>query len=134
MKCCVVTPEATVVDKDARFVVAPLYDGEYGVAENHAPVVGRLGAGELRMTLLDGTIERWYVEGGFLEVLDNNVSLLTNRAVRLETLDVATSREALARAQAITSNSDESAEVKEAAVLLARAQLRAAQKGALVKK
>ena len=86
MKCCVVTPEATVVDKDARFVVAPLYDGEYGVAENHAPVVGRLGAGELRMTLLDGTIERWYVEGGFVEVVNNTISLLVNRACETKNL------------------------------------------------
>lgn len=134
MKCSVVTPETTVVDAEVQFVVAPLYDGEYGIGENHSPAVGCLGAGELRLTLIDGTVEHWYVEGGFLEVLDNSVSLLTNRAARLETLDVGASRAALSRAQALASNSPELADVKESAVALARSQLRAAQKGARIKK
>ena len=134
MKCSVVTPETTVVDAEVQFVVAPLYDGEYGIGENHSPAVGRLGAGELRLTLMDGTVEHWYVEGGFLEVLDNSVSLLTNRAARLESLDVGASRAALSRAQALASNSSELADVKESAVALARSQLRAAQKGARIKK
>ena len=52
MKCIVVTPEKTLVDEDAKFIVAPLYDGEYGIDSDHAPVVGRLGVGEMRSVLV----------------------------------------------------------------------------------
>ena len=47
--CIVVTPERTVVDHPAQFVVLPLYDGELGVAPGRAPLIGRLGYGELRI-------------------------------------------------------------------------------------
>jgi len=68
MKCVAITPEKTVFDQEVKFVVVPLYDGEYGVGANHSPVVGRLGVGELRLTLADKSMEHWYVEGGFVEV------------------------------------------------------------------
>ena len=47
--CVVVTPEATVLDTPADFVALPLFDGECGVAPGHAPMIGRLGYGELRI-------------------------------------------------------------------------------------
>ena len=80
IKCVVVTPEKVVLEKDAEFVALPLYDGEYGIAFNHTPVIGRLGAGELRIRK-DGNVDSYYVAGGFVEVLNNNVTLMTSRAV-----------------------------------------------------
>ena len=130
MKCVIVTPEKTVVDQDVRFVVAPLYDGEYGIDANHTPVVGRLGAGELRMTTLDGSIERWYVEGGFVEALDNTITALTHSAIPVETLSLDKCRAELDRALAMPANSDELIAMKEEAVLIARAKVRVAEKGA----
>ena len=49
MQCIVVTPEATVLDEPADFVALPLYDGEIGIAPGHAPTLGRLGYGEMRV-------------------------------------------------------------------------------------
>lgn len=49
LQCVLVTPEKTLVDARADYVVLPLYDGELGVAPSHAPMIGRLGAGELRI-------------------------------------------------------------------------------------
>ena len=51
MQCIIVTPETTIVDCQASFVAVPLYDGELGIAAHHTPLVGRLGAGELRIVL-----------------------------------------------------------------------------------
>lgn len=87
LKCISVTPERTVFDRDARFIALPLYDGEYGVGVGHTPVVGRLGAGELRLTSDDGSVERWYVEGGFMEAKDDVVSILTGKIVPLADLN-----------------------------------------------
>src|SRR5689334_24631145 len=63
MQCIVVTPEATVLDQSAEFVALPLYDGEIGIAPHHAPMLGRLGYGEMRLTQ-GGSSKRYYVDGG----------------------------------------------------------------------
>ena len=77
MKCIVVTPEKTVLSQEVTFAVLPLVDGEWGVMPNHAPLIGRLGTGELRLTGTDGQQTYYYVEGGFAEIYDNTISLLT---------------------------------------------------------
>jgi len=89
MKCIVVTPEKTVLSQDATFVVLPLYDGECGILPNHAPLIARLGAGELRITGTDGQLTLYYVEGGFVEVLGDTVALLTMYALPTADLDLA---------------------------------------------
>lgn len=120
MKCVVVTPEKTVVDREVQFVVTPLFDGEFGIGEKHSAVVGRLGAGEMRLTLDDGSIERWYVEGGFVEVVNDVVSVLTNLASPADALDVNEARKALENALNSVSTADD--------VRIARARLRVAEK------
>src|SRR5256885_13558178 len=91
MQCIIVTPEATVLDEPAEFVALPLYDGEIGIAPQHAPMLGRLGYGEMRVKQ-GGASKRYYVDGGFVEVAGDVVSVLTQRAVPADKLsaDVAT--------------------------------------------
>ncbi len=129
MKCVAVTPEGVRVDQEVKFVVAPLYDGEYGIGKDHAPVVGRLGAGEARLTLEDGSIERWYLEGGFVEVAGNVVSILTDSAYELKSLDLDAARKELDEAVAWEC-SPILAEDKARVVERARAKVRAAEKAA----
>jgi F-type H+-transporting ATPase subunit epsilon len=86
LECIVVTPERTVRSGPAEFVTATLFDGEIGIARGHSPLIGRLGCGELRITD-EGKTERLYLEGGFVEVLNNVVSILTNRAIPASNID-----------------------------------------------
>ena len=79
LQCIVVTPEKTVLEEPADFVVLPLYDGEIGIAPRHAPMIGRLGCGQMRITHA-GQVRRYSIEGGFVEVIGNVVSVLTNRS------------------------------------------------------
>lgn len=127
MKCIVVTPERTVCDEPADFVALPLYDGEIGIAPSHSPMIGRLGNGELRIRLGE-TAKRYYVEGGFVEVLDDVVSVLTNRAVPARELDVATAREQLAAAQKRPAHTPELTAIRDRVVSQARAQIRVAER------
>jgi len=129
MKCIVVTPEATVLDVEATFVALPLFDGEIGIGENHTPLVGRLGFGELRIHQDKETIS-FCVEGGFVEVLNNTVSLLTNRAVPSKSLDLDESRTELETALRKTAKTVDQLNLKEQNVAAARAQFRLAQKAA----
>jgi F-type H+-transporting ATPase subunit epsilon len=80
LKCMVVTPEKVVVDEIVDFVAVPMFDGELGVLADHSPLTGRLGFGELRTTH-GGTTHSYYVEGGFVQVNANVVSVLTPKAV-----------------------------------------------------
>ncbi|MBR5757184.1 MAG: F0F1 ATP synthase subunit epsilon [Thermoguttaceae bacterium] len=133
MKIVGVTPEKTFVERDATFVVVPLYDGEYGIGLGHSPAVGRIGAGETRLTLEDGSVESWYVEGGFVEVVNNTISLLVNRACETKSLNVDAAQKRLQEALQRPSNSPELIEMKAEAVERARAQLRFAQKFQTIK-
>ncbi len=97
MRCIVVTPEKTVLETEATFVALPLYDGELGISEKHTPLIGRVGAGQLRAELgnAEKTSVSYYVEGGFVEVLDDTVTLLTSRAIPTDQLDADAASEQL---------------------------------------
>jgi F-type H+-transporting ATPase subunit epsilon len=88
LTCVVVTPEETAVEQTADFVALPLYDGEIGIAPGHSPLIGRLGYGELRVRS-GKEVTRYYIDGGFVQVADNVVSVLTERAVVADQLDPA---------------------------------------------
>ena len=86
LTCIVVTPEQTVRETSADFVALTLFDGEIGIGPGHTPLIGRLGYGEMRIRH-GSQVERFYVEGGFVEVVDDVVSLLTNRAIAADKID-----------------------------------------------
>lgn len=128
LKLIVVTPEATVLDVRAQFVTVPLFDGELGIARNHAPLIGRLGFGELRYRF-GGETEKYYVDGGFVQVQENVVSVLTNRSLEIADIDVEVAERQLDDAlNRVTMNPEEQA-IRERLISQARAQLRMATKG-----
>ena len=125
VKCIVVTPEATVTEKTVDSVVVPLFDGELGILPGHAPLIGRLGFGELRMQH-GGQTERLYVDGGFVQVADDVVSLLTEDAKPIADLDEAEAKTLLAEAQEKTANTVELQAIRQRSLDRARAQIRLA--------
>ena len=127
LNCIVVTPEATALEQPAEFVALPLYDGEIGIAPGHSPMIGRLGFGEMRLKGKGGT-QRFHVDGGFVQVADNVVSVLTSRAVPADKLDSETAKSQLEEARGRASNTPELMEIRDRAVSQARAMVRVAQK------
>jgi len=126
MQCIVVTPERTLYDQPAEFVALTLYDGEIGVAPGHTPMIGRLGYGEMRIHREGQQIDRYYIEGGFVEVLDDVVSVLTQRAIPAGDIDAAVAREQLLSAQSRRAATPEAAAVRDRIVAQSRAQLHVA--------
>jgi F-type H+-transporting ATPase subunit epsilon len=94
LQCVVVTPEKTLFDEWVDFVALPLYDGEVGVLPGRTPLIGRLGFGELR-TKTGEAARRYFVDGGFVQVRDDVVTVLTNRAIPAQQLDTATAAKEL---------------------------------------
>jgi F-type H+-transporting ATPase subunit epsilon len=127
LRCIIVTPEATVVDMSAEFVTLPLVDGEYGIAPLHSPMIGRLGYGELRIRSGDQK-KRFYADGGFVQVNNNMVSVLTNRAVPAESLDRAIATEQLRTAIGRKAAGPEELAIRERLISQARGQLRVASR------
>ncbi|MDZ4820068.1 MAG: ATP synthase F1 subunit epsilon [Planctomycetota bacterium] len=123
----VVTPEATLLEANATFVALPLFDGELGVAPGHSPFIGRLGYGELRV-VDGGTTTRFYVDGGFVQVANNVVSILTNQAIPAKALNADTARAELAAARNRVANTTELLDIRDRVQLQARAKVRVALK------
>ncbi|MGH7652604.1 MAG: ATP synthase F1 subunit epsilon [Gemmatimonadaceae bacterium] len=79
LKVTVISPEAVLFEGETDSVVAPAYDGELGILTGHAPLMALLGDGELRLGEPGGS-NRFKVTGGFLQVFNNDVRVVTERA------------------------------------------------------
>ena len=75
----VISPEAVLYEGQTDSVVAPAYDGEVGILTGHAPMMALLGKGVLRLGH-DASGRKFNVEGGFLQVVDNTVRVVTEKA------------------------------------------------------
>ena len=128
MKCLVVTPEKTALEMEAMSVVLPLFDGEFGIMAGHTPMIARIGAGELRVKPPQGNTVSYYVEGGFAEVLDDVIALLTMLAVPVDELDAAHEEEEFAEALNRPGDTPELALIREERLYSRRARLRVAKK------
>jgi F-type H+-transporting ATPase subunit epsilon len=127
INCIVVTPEATALRTKARFVAVPLTDGEKGIGLGHAPLIGRLGAGELRLRTDDGTL-RYFIDGGFVQVVNNEVSITTSRAIPATELASAVIQEQLSVARHKRTKGSHTLAERERVVDQLRAQLRVARR------
>jgi F-type H+-transporting ATPase subunit epsilon len=78
LRVAVISPEAVLFEGDAGSVVVPAFDGEVGILPMHAPMMTLLGDGVLRLD--DG--QRFRVKGGFLQVADNQVRVVTEWAAK----------------------------------------------------
>jgi F-type H+-transporting ATPase subunit epsilon len=130
LKCIVVTPEKTALDEKAVFVVVPLFDGEFGIGPGHAPMIGRLGFGELRVRQPGGQVDRYYVDGGFVQVNDNLVTLLTGRLLPAAQVDATAAETQLREAMKRPVSTEELLQLRDRAVQQARAQIRIAHRNA----
>ena len=78
LHCQVLTPEGSAFSGEATQVVAQAIDGCVGILPRHAPLLTALGEGDLRVKTAEGE-KKWKIDGGFLEVLDNHVSVVAER-------------------------------------------------------
>ena len=100
VRCVIVTPEKAVLDAVAEMVVLPMFDGELGVLPGRAALIGRLGAGELRLKS-NGNVTRYFVEAGFVQIRDNVISVLTAKAHKADEVTSSMAEKAWADAEAL---------------------------------
>ena len=124
----IVTPEKKISSDSVDTVVIPGVSGEAGLLPNHAPLVTTLHPGELRY-VKDGKEEFLAIGEGFVEISDDNVSVITDLAVGDADIDEKAVEEALKRAEdALKSKEDggpdaESMDAMQVAIQKSMAQL-----------
>ncbi len=123
LKCVVVTPERTELDLAAESVTVPLFDGEMGILPGHSSLVGRLGCGLLRIKS-SGQQQNYFVEGGFVQVADNVVSVLTDKVTSAAEINSASAAEAMRAALELPTDQPELKALREKAINRARALTR----------
>jgi F-type H+-transporting ATPase subunit epsilon len=82
-------------------VTAPAALGEVCIYPRHAPLLSRLGTGEVRLKLEDDTTRFYFVAGGFMEVSNNQVTILADRCLRSEEIDRQAALQARQQAEAL---------------------------------
>ncbi|MCE5314564.1 MAG: F0F1 ATP synthase subunit epsilon [Armatimonadota bacterium] len=127
----VITPDRKVLSDDAMVSVSlPGIEGCLGVLANHAPLMTALGCGELDLRKADSSTDAMAVCGGFVEVLDNKVTVLSDSAELVNEIDVARAQESVRRAEDRIAAKDPDIDMDRAQAALARAlnRLRVAER------
>ena len=118
----VVSLTESVFSGEAEFVVLPGVMGELGIYPKHAPLITQIKPGEVRIKVAgQDEPQIVFVQGGFLEVQPNVVTVLSDTAIRAHDLDEAKALEAKARAEEAMQNKISKEEVAKAEGELASA-------------
>ena len=131
LKVNVVSAEEQIFSGDAEFVVLPGVMGELGIYPRHTPLLTQIRPGAVRMRLPGQAEEEFvFVQGGYLEVQPNQVTVLADTAIRAKDLDEKAALEAKRAAEEAMANKSSAEEVAkaEAELSLALAQLEAIRK------
>lgn len=105
--CRIVTPERQLFSGEVGFVALPASTGEIGIAPLHAPLVATLGQGEVRlMNVRRDVTERYAISGGYVEVKNDKVIILADRAVAVAEIEPAAVNAELADVQERIANAE----------------------------
>ncbi len=97
--CRVITPESRLLDEQVASVIVPMHDGQMGFLADRAPLVGKLGVGELRLTFSGGGVRSYLVEHGFAQMVGDRLTVLAERATPAENLSESDAQAELSEAQ-----------------------------------
>ncbi len=108
-RCRLITPEARVFDASASYASVPMHDGKVGVMANTGAMVGKLGAGELRVEFVDryeqgvkleeSGNKRFFIAGGFMQNVNNVLTILASTCKPVNELNAEEAQAELAEAK-----------------------------------
>lgn len=125
-RCTVITPNKQVLDQDVTAAVIPAWDGEIGLLKQRAPILVKLGFGSMRLDTTSGS-ENLFIGGGFAQMKDDKLTLLTDEAIETSKINVEETQAALKEAQAFEPQDPVQAKRRQRDLDRAKAMLRAAQ-------
>lgn len=120
----IITPDATVYSGDVSFVVARTEIGDLGILPRHANLVAALEIAPLRIDTVEGKKMFLANFGGFLEIKDNEITVVTPNCELPEDIDVERAKRAKARAEERLQSKSEEIDFQRAQLALKRSLLR----------
>src|SRR5258708_5010618 len=120
----IATPERLLARERAVRAQIPAKDGFIGVLPDHAALLSELGIGALTYTTASDQLFSIAISGGFLEILDNVVRVLSDVAEKGQEIDVSRAEKALKRAQGAIVNPALGIDIASALIASRRAQAR----------
>ena len=85
----VLTPEGAKFEGEVLGITVPGASGSFKMLYNHAPIVSALDIGKVEIQMADGSELAFAVNGGFVEMNDNSVTLLAERAIEPVNINLA---------------------------------------------
>jgi F-type H+-transporting ATPase subunit epsilon len=130
IKLEIVSAEEQIFSQDVEMVYAPAEMGEVGISPKHTPLITKLKPGDVRAQINKDEMKTFYVSGGILEIQPNEVTILSDTALREDDLDEERALEAEKLAQEAMKNSSNEVDASKAKseLLQAAAQLRLIKK------
>jgi F-type H+-transporting ATPase subunit epsilon len=119
-----VAADRIVWSGEATMVIARTIEGEVGILANHAPLLGVLAPGAVEIRPEDGSAMIAAVDGGFISVAHNRISILAERAEMADDIDLSEAQRELEQAQ---QDDDDSARSKHA-IAAAEARIAAVER------
>lgn len=120
----VLTPAGKVLGVEAVSAIVPLEDGLLGVLADRAPLVGKMGAGQLTIEQPGGVVHKFFVAGGFAHVGVNALSVLVEQCEPADKVTAEQAAEELKQAEALPIETGAQKERRRNAVAVASAKLR----------
>jgi F-type H+-transporting ATPase subunit epsilon len=130
IKLEIVSAEEQIFSEEVEMVYAPAEMGEVGISPKHTPLITKLKPGDVRAQINKDEMKTFYVSGGILEIQPNEVTILSDTALREDDLDEERALEAEKLAQEAMKNSSNEVDASKAKseLLQAAAQLRLIKK------
>jgi F-type H+-transporting ATPase subunit epsilon len=130
IKLEIVSAEEELFSEEVEMVYAPAEMGEVGISPKHTPLITKLKPGDVRAQINKDEMKTFYVSGGILEIQPNEVTILSDTALREDDLDEERALEAKRLAQEAMKNSANEVDATKAKseLLQAAAQLRLIKK------
>jgi len=131
LKLDIVTPVRVVFSGEVASFSAPGVMGSFQVLWNHAPMIAEISIGEAKLLQGDGNEIRFATSGGYVEVLDNHITMIAETAERSDEIDQGRARAAGEKAREKLTGKILQSEIEEikAAAERARNRIRVAKKG-----
>ena len=96
------TPKAKLLEARVGSVIVPAHDGQLGILRNHCPILSALGSGIMQVREIVDRPDAFYIiEGGFVRISENNVTVLAYDVTTFEGKDAKAVEEMVSHAQSV---------------------------------
>ncbi|MHC4772076.1 MAG: ATP synthase F1 subunit epsilon [Planctomycetota bacterium] len=128
------TPKAKLLEARVGSVVLPAHDGQMGILRNHCPTLAALGFGIMQVREIADRPDAFYIiEGGFVRISENHVTVLAYAVTTFEGKDAKTVESMLSQARSVVAEQEyvrtqqESIDLKKAKFITHMAELASIQ-------